>query len=47
MDEGRNWECLFIYEALTRHLVTRNLLKIEGGMELNLYILRNRHRRLT
>ena len=28
----RNWECLFIYEASTRHLVTRNLLKNEGGM---------------
>ena len=31
MDEDRNWECLFIYEASTRHLMTRNILKNEGG----------------
>lgn len=28
----KNWECLFIYEASTRHLVTRNVLRNEGGM---------------
>ena len=34
MDEGRNWECLYIYEASTRHLVTRNVLKNEGGVNV-------------
>ena len=31
INDGRNWECLFIYEASTRHLVTRNVFENEGG----------------
>ena len=32
MDESRDWKCLSIYEASTRHLEIRSILeKIEGG----------------
>ena len=46
MADGRNWECLFIYEAPTRHLGLVTVLKDRGGND-NLYIWGNRHRGLT